>query len=74
MSLTQNLLFSGMRQSLGNLVTTTCHGQNVVKAKVFMPRNVNSIAQQNHRASFKLIVDAWEALGGMLLSVCCEER
>ena len=65
MSLTQNLLFSGMRQSLGNLVTTTCHGQNVVKAKVFMPRNVNSIAQQHQRASFKLLMDAYSSFGGI---------
>ncbi len=65
MSLTQNLLFSGMRQSIGNLVTTVCNGQNVVRSKVFMPRNVNSIAQQMQRASFKLIVEAYDSFGGI---------
>ena len=30
-----------------------------------MPRNVNSAAQQNHRASFKLIVDAYDSFGGI---------
>ena len=65
MSLAQNPLTGQMRQSMANFVTTVYRGQNVIRAKVFMPKNVNSIAQQKQRASFKLIVDAYEALGGM---------
>ncbi|MDD4971039.1 MAG: DUF6266 family protein [Paludibacter sp.] len=65
MSLAQNPLTGQMRQSMANFVTTVYRGQNVIRAKVFMPKDVNSIAQQKQRASFKLIVDAYEALGGM---------
>ena len=50
---------------MGNFVTTVYRGQNVFRAKVFMPKNENSIAQHKQRVSFKLIVDAYEALGGM---------
>ena len=65
MSLAQNPLTGQMRQSMANFVTTVYRGQNVIRAKVFMPKDVNSIAQQKQRASFKLIVNAYEALGGM---------
>ena len=65
MSLAQNPLTGQMRQSMANFVTTVYRGENVIRAKVFMPKNVNSIAQQKQRASFKLIVDTYEALGGI---------
>jgi len=65
MSLSQNPLTGSMRHSMGNFVTTVYRGQNVIKAKVFMPRNVNSSAQQLQRACFKLVVDAYESLGGI---------
>jgi len=65
MSLSQNPLTGSMRHSMGNFVTTVYRGQNVIKAKVFMPRNVNSSAQQQQRACFKLVVDAYESLGGI---------
>jgi hypothetical protein len=65
MSLAQNPLTGQMRQSMANFVTTVYRGQNVIRAKVFMPKDVNSIAQQKQRACFKLIVDAYEALGGI---------
>ena len=65
MSLSQNPLTGQMRHSMANFVTTVYRGQNVIRAKVFMPRNVNSIAQQLHRASFKLISDAYSSFGGI---------
>lgn len=65
MSLAQNPLTGQMRHSMANFVTTVYRGQNVIRAKVFMPKNVNSIAQQKQRASFKLVVDTYEALGGV---------
>jgi hypothetical protein len=65
MSLSQNPMTGEMRQSMANFVTTVYRGQNVIRAKVFMPKNVNSIAQQKHRASFKLVVDTYELLGGI---------
>ena len=65
MSLSQNPMTGEMRQSMANFVTTVYRGQNVIRAKVFMPKNVNSIAQQKHRACFKLVVETYEALGGI---------
>ena len=65
MSLSQYPLTGEMRQSMANFVTTVYRGQNVIRAKVFMPKNVNSIAQQKHRACFKLVVETYEALGGI---------
>jgi len=65
MSLSQNPLTGAMHKSMANFVTTVYRGQNVIRAKVFMPRNVNSIAQQLQRASFKLVVDAFESFGGI---------
>jgi len=65
MSLSQNPLTGHMHKSMANFVTTVYRGQNVIRAKVFMPRNVNSTAQQLQRASFKLVVDLYESLGGV---------
>ena len=65
MSISQNPMTGEMRQSMANFVTTVCRGQNIIKAKVFKPRNVNSIAQQLQRASFKLIVEAYDSFGGI---------
>ena len=65
MSLSQYPLTGEMRQSMANFVTTVYRGQNVIRAKAFMPKNVNSMAQQKQRASFKLIVNIYKALGGI---------
>ena len=65
MSISENPMTGEMRQSMANFVTTTCHGQNVIRKKVFKPRNVNSLAQQRQRESFKLIVDLYESFGGI---------
>ena len=54
-----------MHKSMANFVTTTYRGRNVIKAKVFMPKNVNSNAQQKQRACFKMIVKEYESLGGI---------
>jgi len=40
MSLAQNPLTGQMRQSMANFVTTVYRGQNVIRAKVFMPKDV----------------------------------
>ena len=65
MSLSQNPLTGQMHKSMANFVTTVYRGRNVIRAKVFMPRNVNSNAQQLQRASFKLMVDMYESFGGV---------
>ncbi len=65
MSISENPMTGEMRRSMANFVTTVYRGQNIIKKKVFMPRNVNSPAQQDQRASFKLIVDAYNSFGGI---------
>ena len=65
MSLSQNPMTGIMHKSMANFVTTTYRGRNVIKAKVFMPKDVNSPAQQNQRACFKLIVKEYESFGGI---------
>jgi len=65
MSISENPMTGEMRQSMANFVTTTCHGQNIIKKKVFKPHDVNSPAQQRQRESFKLIVDLYESFGGI---------
>jgi len=65
MSLSQNPMTGVMHKSMANFVTTTYRGRNVIKAKVFMPKDVNSPAQQNQRACFKMIVKEYESFGGI---------
>jgi hypothetical protein len=65
MSISENPMTGEMRQSMANFVTTICHGQNIIKKKVFKPHDVNSSAQQRQRESFKLIVEAYDSFGGV---------
>jgi len=65
MSLAQNPMTGEMRQSMANFVTTVFRGRNVIRAKVFMPKNVNSPAQQKQRACFKVVLDTYESFGGI---------
>lgn len=65
MSISENPMTGEMRRSMANFVTTVYRGQNIIKKKIFMPRNVNSAAQQLQRASFKLIVKAYDSFGGI---------
>jgi len=65
MSISENPMTGEMRRSMANFVTTVYRGQNIIKKKIFMPRDVRSNAQLLHRASFKLIVDAYDSFGGI---------
>jgi hypothetical protein len=65
MSVSQNPMTGQMRKSMANFVTTTHRGQNVIRAKAFKPRNVNSDSQKIQRASFKLVVDEYQSFGGI---------
>ncbi len=49
---------------MANFNTFVHRGQNVVSSKPFNRRDANTEAQQIQRASFKLIADAYQALGG----------
>lgn len=53
-----------MRKSMANFNTFVHKGQNVVSSKAFNRKDSNTDAQQLHRASFKLIADAFQSLGG----------
>ena len=66
MSISQNPLTGQMSGSMANFVTTKYSGQNVIRSKAFKPRNANTVAQQNHRACFKLVVDVYQSFGGLL--------
>lgn len=64
MSIVQNPIMGQMRKSFANVNTYVHKGQNVVSAKSFNRKDANSAAQQAQRASFKLIADAYQSLGG----------
>ncbi len=54
-----------MRKSMGNFTTCSMGGKNIIRAKVFNPKNSKTEAQVAHRSSFKLIVDEYTSLGGI---------
>ena len=64
MSLAQNPVMGKMAKSFANVNTYVHKGQNVISAKAFNRKDKNTEAQQNQRASFKLMSDAWASLGG----------
>lgn len=66
MSIVQSPILGQMRKSFANVNTYVYRGQNVISAKAFNRRDAKSDAQQAHRASFKLISDAAQMLGGFL--------
>ena len=64
MSIVQSPIMGQMRKSFANVNTYVYRGQNVISAKTFNRKDSNTEAQQAHRASFKLIADAYQMLGG----------
>jgi hypothetical protein len=64
MSIAQNPLTGQMRKSMGNFNTYVHRGQNVVSSKAFNRKDSNTDAQKVQRAGFKLIVEAYQTLGG----------
>lgn len=65
MSISQNPLTGGMKNSMANFITTRCGDKNVIRAKAFSPRDAKSSSQQIQRASMKLIVGEHQSLGGI---------
>ena len=51
-----------MSGTVGNFVTSTYRGQNVVRSKAFNPKDANSEAQQKHRNIFKMMSDEYRSL------------
>jgi Family of unknown function (DUF6266) len=65
MAIAQNPLTGQMRKAMGNFVTSTNAGQNIVRAKAFNVKDANTDSQKAQRASFKLMVQTYQSLGGM---------
>jgi len=64
MSIAQNPLFTSLRKSFANVTTYSLNGQNIIRAKAFLPKNPKTVAQNMHRASFKLISLTYQSFGG----------
>lgn len=66
MATSQNPLTGKMSGTVGNFVTTTYKGQNVIRSKAFNPKDANSEAQQKHRSVFKLMSDEYKSLASII--------
>lgn len=65
MALSQNPLTGQMTGSIGNFVTSTLNGKNVIRSKAFSRRDANSEAQQKQRGGFKMIGELFTMLGSI---------
>ena len=54
-----------MSGSMANFATYTLKGENIIRSKAFQPKDAHSASQIAQRASFKLIVDAYNSFGGV---------
>ena len=54
-----------MNGSMANFNTYTRHGENIISSKAFDRKDPHSVFQIAQRASFKLIVEAYHAFGGI---------
>lgn len=68
MSLAQNPVMGQMAKSFANVNTYVHKGQNVVSAKAFNRKDANTDLQKSHRASFKLISEAYQSLAGFAVA------
>jgi len=68
MSIVQNPIMGQIRKSFANVNTYVHKGQNVVSSKAFIRKNMNTDSQKAQRASFKLISDAYQSIGGFINS------
>ena len=66
MAIAQNPLTGQMRKAMGNFVTSTNAGQNIVRAKAFKVKDANTELQKAQRASFKLMVQTYQSFGGLV--------
>ena len=63
MSKSQNPMTGHMSGSMANFATYKRFGENIIRSKAFEPKDANTVSQQAQRASFKLIVNAYESFG-----------
>lgn len=66
MSISQNPMTGQMKKSMANFSTYTLKGQNIIRSKAFNRKDANTEAQQSHRSGFKLIVDEYKTLSGIV--------
>lgn len=63
MSKSQNPMTGHMSGSMANFATYKRFGKNIIRSKAFEPKDANTVSQKAHRASFKLIINAYESFG-----------
>ncbi len=66
MSISQNPMTGQMKKSMANFSTYTLKGQNIIRSKSFNRKDANSLAQQNHRSGFKLVLAEYKTLKGIV--------
>ncbi len=62
MATSQNPLIGRMSGTVGNFVTSSYRGQNVVRSKAFNPKDAKTEAQQRHRSLFRMLSDEYSSL------------
>ena len=65
MSKSQNPMTGNMSGSMANFATYKRFGKNIIRSKAFEPKDANTVSQKAQRASFKLIVKAYQSFGGI---------
>lgn len=66
MAISQNPLTGKMSGTVGNFVTSTHRGQNIVRSKAFNPKDANSEAQQKHRNLFRMLSEEYVSLASVV--------
>ena len=66
MAISQNPLTGKMSGTVGNFVTSTYRGQNVIRSRAFNPKDANSEAQQKHRNVFRMLSDEYSSLAQLI--------
>lgn len=66
MATSQNPLTGKMSGTVGNFVTSSYRGRNVIRSKAFNPKDANSDAQQKHRNLFRMMSDEHRSLAQLV--------
>src|ERR1035437_6284083 len=64
MSTSQNPITGAMRKSMGNVITTTYNGKNVIRSKPIKKYDPKSKKQLKHRERFKILANLYRSLCG----------
>lgn len=65
MAIAQNPLTGQMHGAMGNFVTSTLGGQNIIRAKAFNQQDAKTESQVKQRTSFKMIAEEYVTFGGV---------